>query len=126
MPDITMVDATAAELAAEQLENAMKVKPVMITKPIPYTFDLGNLLLNDANPLPQNHTTADLDATARDCAQSLINQILTACPIVSTPAGVHITLPQPTTPIPREKIIPKEKEPTRWELFAAKKGIQAK
>jgi regulator of ribosome biosynthesis len=126
MPDITMVDAPAAVLAAEELENGTKTKSVMVTKPIPYTFDLGNLLLNDANPLPLNHTTADLDATARDCAQSLINQILTACPIISTPAGVHITLPQPTTPIPREKMIPKEKEPTKWELFAAKKGIQAK
>jgi regulator of ribosome biosynthesis len=99
---------------------------VIVTKPIPYTFDLGNLLLNDANPLPLNHTPADLSATARDCAQSLINQLLTACPISSTPAGVHITLPSPSTPIPREKSIPKAKEPTKWELFAAKKGIQAK
>jgi regulator of ribosome biosynthesis len=29
-------------------------------------------------------------------------------------------------PLPREKSIPKEKEPTKWERFAAKKGIKAK
>lgn len=28
--------------------------------------------------------------------------------------------------MPREKAIPKEKEQTKWEKFAAKKGIQAK
>lgn len=26
--------------------------PVTVNKPIPYTFDLGNLLCNDTNPLP--------------------------------------------------------------------------
>ncbi|KAG7853115.1 hypothetical protein KL941_000165 [Ogataea angusta] len=37
-----------------------------------------------------------------------------------------IQLPDPTTQLPREKSIPKAKEPTKWELFAAKKGIKKK
>ena len=35
-------------------------------------------------------------------------------------------LPAANTPLPREKPIPAEKAPTKWELFAKKKGIKAK
>jgi regulator of ribosome biosynthesis len=97
-----------------------------VSKPIPYTFDLGNLLCNDANPLPSSPTNSNIDSAARDCAQALLNQILTTCPITSTSAGVHIALPTPSTPLPREKPIPTPKEPTTWEKFAAKKGITSK
>ncbi|KAI9814849.1 MAG: Rhodanese- sulfurtransferase [Thelocarpon impressellum] len=97
--------------------------PVTVNKPIPYTFDLGNLLASDANPLPVT-TEAALSATARDGAQALLNQLLTTCPIASTPAGVLLTLPPPTTPLPREKRIPAEKVQTKWQAFAAKKGIK--
>ncbi|KIV99161.1 uncharacterized protein PV09_09116 [Verruconis gallopava] len=134
-----MVDAEMADLSLEsptgqiQSELAMTIadethsRPsVSVSKPIPFTFDLGNLLCNDANPLPANHTNSDIDAAARDCAQGLINQLLTTCPIKSTQEGVLITLPTPTTPLPREKPIPQPKEPTKWERFAAKKGIAAK
>ncbi|KAL8895162.1 MAG: hypothetical protein Q9192_003805 [Flavoplaca navasiana] len=99
---------------------------VMITKPIPYTFDLGNLLVNDANPLPPNPSPAHLSTAARDCAQALINQLLTTCPITSSSDGVLMTLPPPTTPLPREKPLPAKKEQTKWEKFAAKKGIKDK
>ncbi|KAI1264287.1 ribosomal biogenesis regulatory protein [Xylariaceae sp. FL1019] len=112
---------------------------VAVNKPTPYTFDLGLLLANDANPLPSS-TPADtpstsigvspleaqLIATARDGAQSLINQLLTTCPVTSTPSGVLLTLPHPTTPLPREKPLPEAKQPTKWEQFAAKRGIKPK
>lgn len=32
-------------------------------------------------------------------------------------------LPRPTNPLPRWKPLPKPKAPTKWELFARKKGI---
>ncbi|KAL8838409.1 MAG: hypothetical protein Q9176_005078 [Flavoplaca citrina] len=99
---------------------------VIVTKPIPYTFDLGNLLVNDANPLPPNPSPAHLSTAARDCAQALINQLLTTCPITSSSDGVLMTLPPPTTPLPREKPLPAKKEQTKWEKFAAKKGIKDK
>lgn len=56
----------------------------------------------------------------------MINQLLTTCPIASTSDGVLLTLPPVSTPLPREKPIPVPKPPTKWERFAAKKGIKPK
>ncbi|MCJ1258348.1 Rhodanese- sulfurtransferase [Lignoscripta atroalba] len=86
-----------------------------------------NLLCDDANPLPSKPSETQLSSTARDCAQALINQLLTTCPITSHPTdGVLLTLPPTTTPLPREKPLPAEKQETKWEKFAKKKGIKDK
>ncbi|GME24674.1 Ribosomal biogenesis regulatory protein [Neofusicoccum parvum] len=116
--DMMDVDSASANGATSRL-------PVTVEKPIPYTFDLGNLLCTDANPLPSSGEDA-IRETARDCAQVLINQLLSTCPVRSTKEGVLLDLPTPITPLPREKPAPKPKEPTKWELFAAKKGIKDK
>ena len=97
----------------------------------PYTYDLGLLMCNDSNPLPSldgNDKERILAETARDCAQGLINQLLTTCPITraADDGALQITLPAPETPLPREKPVPKEKEKTKWEKFADKKGIKPK
>lgn len=96
----------------------------------PYAFDLGHLMCSDPNPLPslQDDKEVILAATAQECAQALINQLLTACPISRSQddGNLQITLPTPTTLLPREKPIPKEKEKTKWERFAEKKGIKGK
>jgi regulator of ribosome biosynthesis len=102
------------------------VRPISVNKPTPFTFDLGNLLANDPNPVPTNADEETLAATARDAAQALINQLLSTCEVKSTSEGVHLVLPAPTTQLPREKPIPAAKEPTKWERFAAKKGIKDK
>ncbi|KAJ6259862.1 hypothetical protein Dda_5506 [Drechslerella dactyloides] len=102
---------------------------VTVTKPIPLTYDLGHLAAFDANPLPPitpSTLEATLHSTARDATQLLINQILTTVPLRSTQDGVYATLPSPITQLPREKPVPKPKEPTKWEQFAKKKGIAAK
>lgn len=80
--------------------------PVVVEKPTPYTFDLGYLMAVDPNPLQLESANIedDLSATARDGAQALINQLLGTCPITSTPAGVLLTLPAPSTHLPREKV----------------------
>lgn len=39
---------------------------------------------------------------------------------------MHLNLPAPETRLPREKAVPAEKEPTKWEKFAQKKGIKDK
>ena len=101
------------------------LRPVTVNKPIPYTFDLGNLTVFDANPL-SSPTQEDLNATARDCAQALLNQLLTTVPITSTPSGVHLVLPEPSFALPREKPLPAAKAQSKWERFAAAKGIQKK
>ncbi|KAH8179955.1 ribosome biogenesis regulatory protein (RRS1) domain-containing protein [Sarocladium implicatum] len=104
--------------------------PVAVEKPTPYTFDLGLLLASDPNPLPVLDDPSTKEQTlaevARDGAQSLINQLLTTCPITSTNDGVLLTLPEPSTRLPREKPLPQPKPPTKWERFAAKKGIKPK
>jgi len=128
-----MVSADGNDSAEAFMESNMGMKstldrlPVIVTKPIPYTFDLGNLVCNDANPLPPRPSNAEVCSAARDCAQGLINQLLTTCPIKSSPTeGVLLTLPPTTTPLPREKPLPAEKEETKWEKFAKKKGIKDK
>ncbi|KAH8731407.1 ribosome biogenesis regulatory protein-domain-containing protein [Phaeosphaeriaceae sp. PMI808] len=113
----------AASIADSTLSSRL---PITVNKPTPFTFDLGNLLANDANPVPASASEEALTATARDAAQALINQLLTTCQIKSDPEGLHLVLPAPTTPLPREKPIPAAKEPTKWERFAAKKGIKDK
>lgn len=100
-----------------------------VEKAQPFTFDLGHMLCNDSNPLStlKDNKEAVLAATAQACAQGLINQLLTACPIARSSDGdLQIKLPEPTFQLPREKPVPKEKEKTKWEKFADKKGIKAK
>lgn len=104
--------------------------PVAVNKATPYAFDLGLLLATDPNPVNLPTVPADLEQslaeTARDGAQALINQLLTTCPISSTPDGVTLSLPAPTTALPREKPLPTPKPLTKWQKFAAKKGIAPK
>ena len=99
----------------------------------PYTFDLGHLLVQDPNPLPSLKEASNsaekeaiLTSVAQKCAQSLIHQLLSQ-PIThdEKDGSLQISLPAPEFPLPREKPIPKEKEKTKWEKFAAKKGIKA-
>ncbi|KAI1178789.1 ribosomal biogenesis regulatory protein [Nemania sp. FL0916] len=120
--------------------KATKAKlDVAVERPTPYTYDLALLLANDANPIttstPAESSSsslgadaleAQLIATARDGAQGLINQLLSTCPITSTPSGVLLTLPAAHTPLPREKPVPAPKPPTKWEQFAARRGIKPK
>jgi regulator of ribosome biosynthesis len=133
MPDAAAVPVSPSQQIAAEVDQAATATAtaatkadVLVSKPIPYTFDLGHLLVNDENPLPTNPSQEVLDSTARDCAQALINQLLTTCEINSTDAGVDILLPAPTFPLPREKPVPKAKEATKWEKFALKKGVRAK
>ncbi|KAK3718894.1 hypothetical protein LTR37_004810 [Vermiconidia calcicola] len=104
-------------------------------KPQPYTYDLGHLMCNDPNPLPslKSATTdaekeAILAKPAQDCAQALINQLLSSCPISRSQddGALQIALPAPEMQLPREKPVPTEKQKTKWEKFAEKKGIKGK
>lgn len=115
---------------------------VAVNKPSPYTFDLGILMAVDPNPVvlpdtsscdnPTAAREAALAALARDGAQSLINQLLLTCEIktasedLSSSSRTEIVLPRRHTPLPREKPLPAPKAPTKWELFAAKRGIKPK
>ncbi|KIV78308.1 hypothetical protein PV11_10037 [Exophiala sideris] len=136
MATITTTDTKMAETKTAPLTNVSASKPerlpTTVDKPTPYTFDLGYLTATDPNPLPstsallsqsftQRNTT--LQTIARDGAQSLLNTLLTTCTISSTPDGLVMALPRSITTLPRWKPLPKPKAPTKWELFARKKGI---
>lgn len=95
-------------------------KPVTVNKPIPNTYDLGNLATFDPNPLDNSILTSNnekekedyLTSTTRDNVQLLINQILSLP--VKTTTETHgsstgqnstmtlIQLPDATTILPRE------------------------
>lgn len=115
-----------------------------VDKAIQPSFDLGNLAVFDITPLDgekirstsENEKEAHLKDVARDNVQLLINQVL-QLPVRRTVESqasasnqdstmILFHLPEPTTELPREKPIPKAKAPTKWEQFAAKKGIQKK
>ena len=117
--------STSFSLDTESQQQHPSLHP---DKPIPYIHDAGYLLVSDANPLPDNNPSeAFLAATARDAAQSLLNHLLTTCPITTSKSGagsgVHMSLPAPAFQLPREKRVPRPKALTKWEQFAAKKGI---
>lgn len=120
-----------------------KSLPVTVDKPIPVVYDLGNLSVFDSNVLDRNDLDSSnakreehIRAITRDNTQLLINQLL-SLPIKTTTDAAGGTsgqsanmallrLPEGTTELPREKPLPKAKAPTKWEKFAAKKGIKSK
>ncbi len=62
---------------------------------------------------------------ARSGVEPLVHALF-SLPSVQTDHGRLVDLPGATTPLPREKPIPKEREPTKWEKFAKEKGIVKK
>ena len=113
-----MVIATASASTVSDKKTAKSAKktptisklPIEVSKPTPYTFDLGLLLAQDPNPLPVRSDAPGIEleetlaATARDGAQALLNQMLSTCAIASTPNGVLMSLPAVETALPREKV----------------------
>lgn len=96
----------------------------------PLSFDMGNLTAWDASALDAaafEGGPAAADAACHRLAQSIFQSLaarLFALPSEAAPVGRIATLPPPTTVLPREKPIPKAKPPTKWELFAQRKGIE--
>lgn len=121
-------DAQVIATSAPLFAGATPFSP-STQKAIPYTHDAGHLLILDSNPVPPLASESVLAGTARDAAQSLLDHLLTTCPIITRPStststsGVEMQLPTPVTLLPREKPVPKAKEPTKWDRFAQKKGI---
>lgn len=85
-------------------------------------LDLGSLSAFD----PSAAATRDeavCKAQATALTQALFNALL-ALPGDNGPTGRSVTLPAPTSLLPRAKPLPKPRLPTKWEQFAQKKGIQ--
>ncbi|KAF5363840.1 hypothetical protein D9756_000233 [Leucocoprinus leucothites] len=91
-----------------------------------YVLDAGYLTVTNTAPIDVDLYNEDIDQyieqNARDSTQKLIGALF-SLPITSSPDGPLAMLPPPTLLLPREKPLPKPKEPTKWEKFAAAKGI---
>jgi len=122
----------------ERETQAVETAPLKLKLPAPHPdlllgksleVDLGNLTGYDYQPqdlasFSEKGPKVYFDETARDAVQLLFNKLFTL-PTERTQEGdVLAQLPLPTTPIPREKSIPKPKPPTKWEAFATVKGIK--
>ncbi|GAA0153458.1 ribosomal protein [Lithospermum erythrorhizon] len=96
-----------------------------------YDIDLGNLVAFD----PHYHFTSPAASREESVNESLqhatklvqaIADSLFNLPSIEDPDGPLVKLPPATTKLPREKPLPKPAPPTKWEVFAQKKGIQKK
>ncbi|CCO28186.1 Ribosome biogenesis regulatory protein homolog OS=Homo sapiens GN=RRS1 PE=1 SV=2 [Rhizoctonia solani AG-1 IB] len=107
--------------------EASKRKAVTVEKDIPIQIDIGLLSALDTNPVDVDAYNTDLEAhlqaVARDGAQVILGALF-GLPTQPSDDGPIATLPAPTTTLPRAKPLPKPKPPTKWERFAAAKGIQ--
>jgi len=119
----------ALDKVKEILSGSSKFKAITVSKEVEPVIDAGTLLLTDLQPVDIKEFKSSkekyLKDLARDNAQLLINQIW-ELPIERVDNIVVAQLPDATTPLPREKPIPKAKAMTKWEEYAKKKGIQKK
>lgn len=92
--------------------------------------DVGMLMAFDARAVDQQVLTGKkklaaqyLKDVAREGLQVLIDE-LAEVPREETEFGPMAQLPKPRLRLPRQLPVPKPKPPTKWELYAAQKGIQ--
>jgi len=90
--------------------------------------DLALLTAADPAPLDPAGEGGDPEARARllaqGMAQALVARLFSLPAERTVPGGRVVSLPPSTTPLPREKPLPRPKPPTKWQKFAADKGIR--
>lgn len=122
----------ASDLVEEVLrtvleEKSKKYRPINVIKNLDLELDLGNLLAVDNNLIDlkeyRSNSEEFLKNLARDNTQILINNIW-KLPVERVEDVIVAKISAPTTILPREKPLPKERPPTKWEQYARTKGIQ--
>ncbi|KAJ1422672.1 Ribosomal biogenesis regulatory protein [Sesbania bispinosa] len=94
-----------------------------------FEVDLGHLMAFDSHhtfpsqPLSREDLIKDCLHKGTQLVQAIADALFTL-PSTEDVDGPLVKLPPPLTRLPREKHLPKPKPPTKWELFAKKKGIQ--
>lgn len=90
-------------------------------------FDLFNLCAHDTHPIDislfKTKGEAYLMEHSRQNTQFLMSKLF-ELPSVSEDDGLFISLPKATVALPREKPVPKDKKPTKWEEFAKTKNMR--
>ncbi|KAG8390758.1 hypothetical protein BUALT_Bualt01G0116800 [Buddleja alternifolia] len=84
-------------------------------------IDLGNLMAFD--PHHQEEVVKEALEQGTKLVQAVADALF-SLPSTQDPDGPIVKLPAPTTKLPRSKPLPKPRPPTKWEVFAQKKGIQ--
>ena len=118
----------AEEILNEEAKKESKYKSIEVFKEVEPVVDVGNLYLNDLQPVDVKEISDNetfLKNLARDNVQLLFNKIW-ELPIERVDNVIVCNLPSVTTVLPREKKIPKPKPPTKWEKFAKERGIHNK
>ncbi|KAK0499746.1 ribosome biogenesis regulatory protein-domain-containing protein, partial [Armillaria luteobubalina] len=109
--------------------HAAKYQSITVEKETSLDVDVGYLTVTDPNPIDEDSYKLNLEehlqSLARDGVQSLFSSLF-ALPTKNSDDGPLAQLPSPKTQLPRSKPLPKPKPPTKWEQFAAAKGIQKK
>jgi regulator of ribosome biosynthesis len=93
------------------------------------TIDVGNLMAFDPRPIDTSLLktgSAQLLAQMTKTSTQLLLQQLFNLPAERVEDVIVAKLPKPLTVVPREKPLPKQKPPTKWEMYAKLKGIQKK
>ncbi|KAF9057881.1 ribosome biogenesis regulatory protein-domain-containing protein [Panaeolus papilionaceus] len=107
--------------------HAAKYQSVTVEKETPLEVDAGLLMVTDLNPIDEESYNENreeyLQSLARDGVQALFSSLF-SLPTKQSPDGPLAILPAPVYQLPRAKPLPKPKPPTKWERFAAAKGIQ--
>ncbi|KAJ1368753.1 Ribosome biogenesis regulatory protein [Parelaphostrongylus tenuis] len=98
-----------------------ETKPTSVLKVVDPFVDLGHLVIVDRDSIAGD-ASENLLTRARDNAQYLYNKIW-ELNRKHTDEGVMAELPKSSFILPREKKIPEKKEPTKWEKYAALKGL---
>ncbi|QCE13368.1 ribosome biogenesis regulatory protein homolog [Vigna unguiculata] len=95
-----------------------------------FDVDLGNLMALDSNHTFPSQPPLSREEIVKQCllkgthlVQAIADALFTL-PSTEDVDGPLVNLPAPLTKLPREKHLPKPKPPTKWEVFAKKKGIQ--
>jgi len=113
----------APEFPVVELGAAVEVRPMRdVNSDVSgIEVDLGGLTAYDKRV----GVEGSLIEAARSGVEPLVHAIFSV-PSEYTDAGRLIELPKPSVPMPREKVIPKEREATKWEKYAKEKGISKK
>ncbi|EKM79901.1 hypothetical protein AGABI1DRAFT_113150 [Agaricus bisporus var. burnettii JB137-S8] len=94
-----------------------------------YILDAGYLTVTNTTPIDADlyneNIEQSIEQNARESSQKLLGALF-HLPSTASADGRLALLPPPTFALPREKPLPKAKEMTKWERFAAAKGIQKK
>ncbi|KAL7411057.1 ribosome biogenesis regulatory protein-domain-containing protein [Mrakia frigida] len=114
------------DVSAQLKAHAEKYKTVVQDEEFPLNVDAGLLTVYDPSPINEEEYNMNPEAYIASHALPPLQTLLTALftlPTSRTSSGPLASLPVPTTLLPREKSLPKPKPPTKWERFAAEKGI---